>query len=103
LSTAAETDDKLRQKLIYRSRKRGILETDLLLSTFCHNYVDKFDTKQLKEYQTLLDEFDWDIYYWLVGKRPIPEDVKALSIWEALHKHAQNEARKALRMPDLVN
>src|SRR5204863_10095199 len=34
-----ETPDVTRARLLYQSRKRGILETDLLLSTFAHEHL----------------------------------------------------------------
>lgn len=47
-----------------QSRKRGILESDLLLSTFADAYLGGMTEQQLKQYDSFLDENDWDIYYW---------------------------------------
>lgn len=47
-----------------QSRKRGILESDLLLSTFADINLPKMTLKQLQQYDIFLDENDWDIYYW---------------------------------------
>lgn len=47
-----------------QSRKRGILESDLLLSTFADTNLPKMTLKQLQQYDIFLDENDWDIYYW---------------------------------------
>jgi succinate dehydrogenase flavin-adding protein (antitoxin of CptAB toxin-antitoxin module) len=49
---------------IDQSRKRGILESDLLLSTFADVYLREMTVEQLQEYDRFLDENDWDIYYW---------------------------------------
>lgn len=49
---------------IDQSRKRGILESDLLLSTFADANLPKMALKQLQQYDLFLDENDWDIYYW---------------------------------------
>lgn len=49
---------------IDQSRKRGILESDLLLSTFADVNLPKMTLKQLQQYDLFLDENDWDIYYW---------------------------------------
>ena len=54
----------MRARLLYQSRKRGILETDLLLSTFAHENLQKMDREILDQYDRFLDENDWDIYYW---------------------------------------
>ena len=47
-----------------QSRKRGTLESDLLLSTFADVNLPIMTTKQLEQYDLFLDENDWDIYYW---------------------------------------
>ncbi|KAJ5823489.1 WD40 repeat-like protein [Penicillium robsamsonii] len=59
-----------RARLLYQSRKRGILESDLLLSTFADVYLGKMDYDQLVEYDAFLDENDWDIYYWATQDPP---------------------------------
>lgn len=56
--------------IIDQSRKRGILETDLLLSTFADVRLPTLTRKQLEEYDRFLDEHDWDIYYWCTQVAP---------------------------------
>jgi hypothetical protein len=48
-----------------QSRKRGTLESDLLLSTFADINLPRMTTAQLAQYDLFLDENDWDIYYWV--------------------------------------
>ncbi|KAJ5136230.1 hypothetical protein N7448_004784 [Penicillium atrosanguineum] len=60
----------MRARLLYQSRKRGILESDLLLSTFADVYLRDMSHDQLKEYDSFLDENDWDIYYWATQDPP---------------------------------
>ncbi|KAI5856353.1 Flavinator of succinate dehydrogenase-domain-containing protein [Tricharina praecox] len=60
----------MRARLLYQSRKRGILETDLLLSTFAHENLEKMDREMLDQYDRFLDENDWDIYYWTTQQAP---------------------------------
>ena len=47
-----------------QSRKRGTLESDLLLSTFADANLGSMTRAQLEQYDLFLDENDWDIYYW---------------------------------------
>jgi succinate dehydrogenase flavin-adding protein (antitoxin of CptAB toxin-antitoxin module) len=47
-----------------QSRKRGTLESDLLLSTFADANLPHMTMEQLRQYDVFLDENDWDIYYW---------------------------------------
>ncbi|KAF8244537.1 DUF339-domain-containing protein [Wilcoxina mikolae CBS 423.85] len=60
----------MRARLLYQSRKRGILETDLLLSTFAHEHLSTMTKEQLEQYDRFLDENDWDIYYWATQQAP---------------------------------
>ena len=50
--------------MLDQSRKRGTLESDLLLSTFADANLPRMTSKQLEQYDLFLDENDWDIYYW---------------------------------------
>ncbi|KAK2806827.1 hypothetical protein FQN50_005689 [Emmonsiellopsis sp. PD_5] len=54
-----------------QSRKRGTLESDLLLSTFASQNLPSMSASQLEEFDKFLDENDWDIYYWATQE---PED-----------------------------
>ncbi|KAF8440582.1 Flavinator of succinate dehydrogenase-domain-containing protein [Terfezia claveryi] len=70
LPRSSEDLHTLRSRLQYQSRKRGILETDLLLSTFADKYLPEMTREQLLEYDKFLDENDWDIYYWCTQVPP---------------------------------
>ena len=56
---------------IDQSRKRGTLESDLLLSTFADARLESMNAEELREYDSFLDENDWDIYYWAT-QEPTP-------------------------------
>ena len=45
-----ETVETLRARLVYQSRKRGTLESDLLLSTFARDHLSSMTEVELKEY-----------------------------------------------------
>ncbi|KAF8889620.1 Flavinator of succinate dehydrogenase-domain-containing protein [Infundibulicybe gibba] len=91
----------LRARLVYQSRKRGTLESDLLLSTFARDFLGSMSESELKEYDKLLDEADWDIYYWSTGKRAPPERWANSAILGKLAVHAKNEGKVVRRMPSL--
>ncbi|GAA5810186.1 hypothetical protein MFLAVUS_003605 [Mucor flavus] len=96
-----ETTENKRRRLTYQCRKRGILETDLLLSTFAKLWLPKFELEQLVEFDKLLDEPDWDIFYWATNKKPVPERWQESKVLEMVKQHAKNEDKKILRMPNL--
>ncbi|KAI6116249.1 mitochondrial protein [Pisolithus sp. B1] len=86
-----ESIDTMRARLVYQSRKRGTLESDLLLSTFA----------QLSEYDKLLDESDWDIYYWATCNRTPPDRWASSPLLQKLKLHAKNEGKVVRSMPPL--
>lgn len=99
-----ESIDQKRRRLLYQSRKRGILETDLLLSRFADRYIMKMGMKELEEYDKLLDEMDWDIYYWATKNyniTPIPDRWKNSEVMKKLQELSNNSTRAILRMPEL--
>ncbi|ODV87370.1 hypothetical protein CANARDRAFT_174430 [[Candida] arabinofermentans NRRL YB-2248] len=93
-----------RRRLQYQSRKRGILESDILLSRFADKYLPTMTYEELVEYDQLLDEPDWDIYYWATKKydiTPLPEKYKDSKILVMLQELSQNKDGTILRMPNL--
>ncbi|KAJ9297479.1 hypothetical protein DTO271G3_4254 [Paecilomyces variotii] len=77
LRREGEDPSTMRARLLYQSRKRGILETDLLLSTFADAHLGNMTPEQMQEYDRFLDENDWDIYYWATQDPESPEAAAA--------------------------
>lgn len=90
------------KRLIYQSRKRGILETDLLLSRFADKFLHKLTKDELNQYDKLLDELDWDIYYWITKNKdyPVPQKWQDSSILKLLQEECA-KTEGILRMPEL--
>lgn len=60
--------------------------------------------EELDEYDKLLDEADWDIYYWATKNfevTPLPDKWKDSKILKLLQEEAENKERVILRMPEL--
>ncbi|KAF9208895.1 succinate dehydrogenase assembly factor 2 [Haplosporangium sp. Z 27] len=93
--------ETIRARLTYQSRKRGILETDLLLSTFAKENLGKMNIDECKRFDKFMDEPDWDIYYWVTGKKEVPERWKGDDVFERIVVHAKNEGRVVRQMPAL--
>lgn len=64
LRRVGEDEKTMRARLVYQSRKRGTLESDLLLSTFAAAYLPTMTREEMTQFDLFLDENDWDIYYW---------------------------------------
>lgn len=104
IQRTGESIDVKRARLVYQSRKRGILESDLLLSRFAKRYLSGFSQEELDEYDKLLDEPDWDIYYWATKNydvTPLPDKWKDSKILKLLQEDAKNKEKEILRMPEL--
>ncbi|KAM9900001.1 hypothetical protein OXX80_001419 [Metschnikowia pulcherrima] len=104
IKRTGESIDVKRARLTYQSRKRGILESDLLLSRFAKKHLHTFSMEQLNEYDQLLDEPDWDIYYWATKNfdvTPLPEKWQKSEILALLQQDTANNDGEILRMPDL--
>lgn len=98
-----ETIDVKKARLLYQSRKRGMLENGLLLSTFAARFLEKFDEKQLHLYDNLINQptNDWDIYYYATNVKPTPAEYDN-EIMDMLKQHASNDRKEQrIRQPDL--
>lgn len=98
-----ENTDIKRARLVYQSRKRGMLENGLLLSTFAKKYLNEFDDKQLQQYDRLINlpTNDWDIFYWATGAKPTPPEFDN-EIMDLLKQHTRNKDRQArIMQPEL--
>jgi len=92
-----------RARLLYQSRKRGMLENGLLLSNFAGRYLAGMSPVQLDEYDLLINvpSNDWDIYYWAVGAKQTPPEFQT-PVMTLLQEHARNKDRaQRLVQPDL--
>lgn len=100
----AESREVRIRRIIYQARKRGILETELLLSTFADKHLWQMPEAEIEEFDRLMDEPDWDIYYWLVDRKPVPDRWRDSFHTEGrlgarLRIHTKNEEGRLLRMP----
>ncbi|CAD7012917.1 succinate dehydrogenase assembly factor 2-A, mitochondrial [Ceratitis capitata] len=84
-----------KQRLIYQSRKRGMLENDLILSTFVARYLKDMDATQTAQYDQLINGVtnDWDIYYWATNVKPTPPEHDN-EIMRLLKEHVANSQRE---------
>ncbi|CAD5212021.1 unnamed protein product [Bursaphelenchus okinawaensis] len=88
-SSEAATKSSLetyRAKLYYQSKKRGILENDILVGGFADKELGKLSEAELKEYDVLIngDIMEWDLFYYLSDKKEPPEEVKNNSAFKKM-------------------
>ncbi|KAI9557709.1 hypothetical protein GHT06_017538 [Daphnia sinensis] len=90
-------------RLLYQSRKRGMLENGLILSTFASRYLDGMSDDHLSLYDRLINlpSNDWDIYYWATGVRQTPEEFNN-EVMDLLKEHVRNKDKESrFKQPDL--
>ncbi len=75
------------RRLLFRSWHRGIRETDLLLGRFADAHIADLSDRELDDYERLLDVQDHDIYGWVSGELPIPEENRSALLDRILRFH----------------
>merc|ERR1711874_450340 len=89
-----EPIEEKRARLIYQSRKRGMLENGLLLATFAAEHLANMDERQLALYDRLINlpSNDWEIYYWVTGVRETPPEFDN-DVMDKIKEHTKNNQR----------
>ena len=93
-----------RRRLLYQSRKRGMLENDLLLSNFASRYLSKMNANDLDLYDKLINtpSNDWDLYYMAIGKIDTPTEYQH-HVMDLLKEYVKNtEKQERTRQPNVV-
>jgi succinate dehydrogenase flavin-adding protein (antitoxin of CptAB toxin-antitoxin module) len=44
------------------------------MGTFADQHLATAGVEDLNLFEALLDQADWDVYYWIVGQVPVPEN-----------------------------
>lgn len=75
-----------RSRLLYQSKKRGVLENDILLGEFADQMLQKMSLKQLMRYDEIINgkHMEWDLYYYVSGRKNVPEDLKSCEVFQLL-------------------
>jgi len=69
--------DTLRSRLYYQSKKRGILENDIVLGGFADKELKSLTENELHAYDKIINggHVEWDLYHYLAGKKELPSDL----------------------------
>uniref|UniRef100_A0A0N5C8D0 Succinate dehydrogenase assembly factor 2, mitochondrial n=1 Tax=Strongyloides papillosus TaxID=174720 RepID=A0A0N5C8D0_STREA len=84
-----ETDiQKQRARLYYQSKKRGILENDIIFGDFADEMLKSLSPKQLIEYDKLIngDTNEWDLFYYVTGRKEAPQEISKTSVFPIIKK-----------------
>ena len=77
----------LAKQLLYRSTHRGCKETDYLIGEYAKSEILKMEMVELELFSEFIDENDWELYDWLLGKVVGPEKYdNFLTVIRKFHK-----------------
>lgn len=81
------------KRIMFRAHHMGSNENDILFGGFAELYLERLTPEQVERFETLIAEPDTDLWNWVTGKEPVPEqfdhDVMAM-----IKYFVQNEAAR---------
>lgn len=89
--TSADLDER-RRKLKFRAWRRGFREMDLLLGTFADQNLSGMSDDHLSEFERLLSTPDWEVFAWIVGQKPVPDNYKSDLLTEIMEFRYEAQA-----------
>lgn len=84
---SSEGLDVRRRRLLYRAWHRGVLEMDLIVGRFADACIDTFDDADLEAFERLIEVPNSDLYAWVCGERPVPQDHDSAVLRRLLQFH----------------
>ncbi len=75
--SSSSADPVRLKKLSFRAWRRGFREMDLLMGSFADKHLKDLNEEDLSEFERLLATPDWEVFAWLVGQKPVPENYKS--------------------------
>jgi antitoxin CptB len=66
--------DERRRRLLFRARRRGVREMDLVMGGFADLHLPVMSEPELAEFEALLDVPDPQILAWITGEEPTPSE-----------------------------
>ena len=63
-----------RKQLLFRAKRRGFKEVDLIFGTFAVAEIDTLSEVELDQFEALLAAPDQEVYEWLRGHKPAPSE-----------------------------
>jgi antitoxin CptB len=96
--TLGKTSDDLelrRRRLHYRAWHRGTREMDLVTGRFADAVLSEMSLRELEEFEALLEAPDPDLFGWLVGQSPVPEEYNSALLRRLVEFHRAGEGLSA--------
>ncbi|MGH6856171.1 MAG: succinate dehydrogenase assembly factor 2 [Methylocella sp.] len=90
LQASGLSPDARRRRILFRSWHRGTREMDLILGHFADAEIASLNSRELDDYELLLEAPDRDVFCWLTFAAETPQlyDTPVLQRIRAFHSHA---------------
>ena len=72
----SENVETRRRRLLFRAEHRGFKEADLVIGGYARKNLPNMSEAALDEFEALIDTPDQELYAWIVGREPVPEEFK---------------------------
>ena len=92
-----EALQRRRQKLRYRSNRRGMRELDLVLGSYADRHAAQMDADALGQMERLLACCDPDLLQWIGGVHPAPDHLDAALLRSLRAEYAARMADRTAR------
>lgn len=91
----ADLDARKRQA-IFRATHRGTREMDILMGGFVEAEIASFSDAEMDQLEVLMQAPDWDIYKWVTGTLPVPDNynTELFKRWVAYEAKNSDALRK---------
>ena len=90
----SEDIETRRRRLLFRAEHRGFKEADLVIGGFARANLPEMSETELAEFDALLEIPDQDLYAWIVGREPAPDEISGGAVFKALAGSAHAVAMK---------
>lgn len=94
--STTEDSETLRARLLYQSKKRGILENDLIIGGFARRHLAEMDGGELKAYDRIINgpHMEWDLFHYCAGKKKPPPELAECRVFQRICHFARNGTKK---------
>lgn len=82
--------DARRRRIKVRAWRRGMREMDIILGGFADAHLGALTEAEIVEFEKLLDESDRDVFSWISGELPIPDDANGPLLKRVIAFHAHS-------------
>ena len=84
--------DARRKRILFRAWHRGTKELDILLGSFADAHLSTLTEDELDAFERLMDVPEPDLYDWLAGRQPLPDNYEGPLVRRVIDFHRQGGA-----------